>query len=65
VGEIALLLDVPRTASVRALVEVVALTLHKADFDQLVHQHLYVSRELERESSRRMIDLRRVAPGSM
>jgi len=59
VGEIALLLDVPRTASVRALAETRLLVLHKDDFNRLVSEHLYVSRGLERETSRRMIDLRR------
>jgi CRP-like cAMP-binding protein len=61
VGEIALLLEVPRTATVRALTPTNVLTLHKSDFDRLVVKHLYVSRGLERETSRRMIDLRRVA----
>jgi putative peptide zinc metalloprotease protein len=60
-GEIALLLDVPRTATVRALTETHVLALHKDDFDRLVTDHLYVSRGLERETSRRMIDLDRVA----
>jgi len=62
VGEIALLLKVPRTATVRALTPTRMLTLHKDDFDQLVVKHLYVSRGLERETSRRMIDLRRATP---
>jgi putative peptide zinc metalloprotease protein len=61
VGEIALLLEVPRTATVTALTPVHALTLHKRDFDQVVAKHLYISRGLERETSRRMINLRRVA----
>jgi putative peptide zinc metalloprotease protein len=60
-GEIALLLEVPRTATVTALTPVHALTLHKQDFDQLVAKYLYVSRGLERETSRRMINLRRMA----
>lgn len=61
VGEIALLLSVPRTAAVRALTETKMLVLHKDDFDRLVTKYLYVSRELEQETSRRMIDLRRAA----
>ena len=61
VGEIALLLKVPRTATVEALTPTRLLALHKDDFDQLVVKHLYVSRGLERETSRRMIDLRRAA----
>jgi len=64
VGEIALLLKVPRTATVRALTPTGVLALHKADFDRLVAEHLYVSRGLERETSRRMLDLRRVAPAA-
>jgi putative peptide zinc metalloprotease protein len=64
VGEIALLLKVPRTATVRALTPTRTLALHKDDFDRLVVKHLYVSRGLERETSRRMIDLRRVAPAA-
>ena len=58
-GEIALLLDTPRTASVKALSPVDLLTMHKADFDKFVSRNLYVSRALELESSRRMIHLRR------
>ena len=61
VGEIALLLEVPRTATVTAQTETQTLTLRKDDFERLVTAHLYVSRGLERETSRRMIDLRRVA----
>lgn len=64
VGEIALLLQVPRTASVRALTPTRTLVLYKDDFDRLVAEHLYVSRGLEREMSRRMIDLRRVDPAA-
>jgi len=64
VGEIALLLRMPRTATVRALTATRMLTLHKDDFDRLVVKHLYGSRGLERETSRRMIDLRRAAPAA-
>ncbi len=64
VGEIALLLKVPRTATVKALMPTRMLALHKDDFDRLVVKHLYVSRGLERETSRRMIDLRRAAPAA-
>jgi len=59
VGEVALLLDTPRTASVRALTQVSVLALHKVDFDALVADHLFITRGMERETSRRMIDLRR------
>ncbi len=60
-GEIALLLSVPRTATVLALEPTTLLALGREDFQRLVAQHLSVSRELERDSSRRMIDLRRAA----
>ena len=60
-GEIALLLEVPRTATVTALTPVQVLTMHKQDFDRLVGEHLYVSRGLQRETSRRMLNLRRMA----
>jgi putative peptide zinc metalloprotease protein len=65
VGEIALLLDVPRTATVTAATETTLLSLHKDDFEDLVTKHLYVSRGLERETSRRMIDLRRAYSASV
>ena len=61
VGEIALLLDEPRTATVKTLTTVSFLSLDRSDFEKLVTEHLYISRGLERVSSRRMIDLRRVA----
>jgi CRP-like cAMP-binding protein len=61
VGEITLLLKVPRTATIRALTPTRMLTLHKRDFDRLVAEHLYVSRGLERDTSRRMMDLQRIA----
>jgi len=60
-GEIALLLEVPRTATVTALTPLQVLTMHKRDFDRLVAEHLYVSRGLQRETSRRMLNLRRMA----
>jgi CRP-like cAMP-binding protein len=61
VGEIALLLEVPRTASVRTLESTRLLALSRQDFDRLVHTLLDVSQRLERETSRRMIDLGRLA----
>ena len=61
VGEIALLLKVPRTATVRALTPVQVLALHKDDFDKLVADHLYTSRVLEQDASRRMMGLQRAA----
>jgi CRP-like cAMP-binding protein len=62
VGEIALLLEVSRTASVRTLEPTSLLILQKRDFERLVSEHMFISRGLEQESSRRMIDLRRVVP---
>jgi putative peptide zinc metalloprotease protein len=62
VGEIALLLEVPRTASVRTLEPTSLLVLQETDFGRLLSEHLAVSRGLEQESSRRMIDLRRAVP---
>jgi CRP-like cAMP-binding protein len=61
IGEIALLLEVPRTASVRTLAPTRLLTLSREGFDQLVRTRLYVGQRLERETSRRMIDLARLA----
>ena len=55
----ALLLQVPRTATVTALAPTRVLSLHKSDFDRLARDHLYVSRQLERDTSRRMLDLQR------
>ncbi len=62
VGEIALLLDTPRTASVSAVKPTQTLTLYKHDFNRLVTNHLYVSRGLEMVMSRRMIQIRRTLP---
>ncbi len=59
VGEMALLLQSPRAASVQAVVPASLLTLQKADFDRLVIPQLYASRMLEQEMSRRMVGLRR------
>jgi CRP-like cAMP-binding protein len=60
VGEIALLMQVPRTATVRAKTAVKVLSLDREEFDQLVTSHLFVSRGLESEASRRMLHLREV-----
>ena len=62
VGEIALLLAVPRTASVRTLEATQLLILGRTEFEQLVAEHLFIGRGLEQESSRRMIHLRRAVP---
>jgi CRP-like cAMP-binding protein len=62
-GEIALVLNTHRTATVRAMAPTRLLALHKTDFDQLVVPQLYNSRLLEQEVSRRMLTLRRAAQG--
>lgn len=57
-GEIALLLDVPRTASVVARGDVLVLRLLQGDFMELLGEQLYFSKSLEQASSRRMKDTR-------
>ena len=57
-GEIALLLDVPRTASVQAKSECLVLRLKLEDFMELLGEQLYFSKSLEQASSRRMKDTR-------
>jgi putative peptide zinc metalloprotease protein len=64
VGEIALLMQVPRTATVRALTAVQVLVLQREDFDRLVASHLYLGRGLEREASRRLMGLRYATQGA-
>ncbi|RPI52302.1 MAG: cyclic nucleotide-binding domain-containing protein, partial [Chloroflexi bacterium] len=61
VGEIALLLQVPRTATVRALTPMQVLALQRTDFDRLVAAHLYLGRGLEQEATRRLYGLRQAA----
>ena len=58
-GEIALLMDVPRTASVVAETDVELLSLDAVSFDEMVRDYLQSSRSLEQVSSRRLIQLRR------
>ncbi len=57
-GEIALLLDVPRTANVTALRDSLVLKLRKDDFKGLLGEHLYFAKNLEQASSRRLSDTR-------
>jgi CRP-like cAMP-binding protein len=59
IGEMALLLQQPRAATVRAIIPTHLLALDKTDFDRLVVPQLYTSRSLEQQMSRRMLELRR------
>jgi CRP-like cAMP-binding protein len=61
VGEIALLLDTPRTATITALEPTSTYSLGKADFDRLLARYLFVSRGLELDASRRLSDLTRAS----
>ena len=54
-GEIALLMNVPRTATVIALKPSALLALSADAFNDLVRQSHSVSRALERTGSRRML----------
>lgn len=58
-GEIALLHDVPRTASVRSLDPMVVFSLHKKDFLELLSGNPFAIRKLRRESGRRVEDIER------
>ena len=58
-GEIALLMNVPRTASVVAATQVELLSLDAASFDEMVKDYLQSSHGLEQVSTRRMTQLRR------
>jgi putative peptide zinc metalloprotease protein len=57
-GEIALLLDMPRTASVVSQGQGLVLKLHKDDFKSLLGEQLYFYKSLEQASSRRLKDTR-------
>lgn len=57
-GEIALLLNVPRTASVTATSDSLVLRLRQEDFKSLMGEQLYFARSLEQASSRRLSDTR-------
>ena len=58
-GEIALLMDIPRTASVVAETDVELFSLDTASFEEMVRDYLHSSQALEQVSSRRIIQLRR------
>ena len=59
-GEIALLMDLPRTATVVAETDVELLSLDSGSFEEVVRDHLQSNRGLEQVSSRRLTQLRRV-----
>jgi putative peptide zinc metalloprotease protein len=58
-GEIALLAEVPRTASVAALSDSTILALSKDDFEGLIKKEMMASESLEKVSSRRMLELKK------
>lgn len=58
-GEIALILAVPRTASVTAVRETILLALDKKDFDEMIKKHLLANRNLEEVATRRMYNIRK------
>jgi len=57
-GEIALLADTLRTATVKTLTETALLTLNKQDFLNLVGHNSFLARSLEQISSRRAYELK-------
>ena len=58
-GEIALLMKVPRTASVLADTDVKLLSLDSTSFEEMMKDYLQSSQRLEQVTSRRMTQLRR------
>jgi CRP-like cAMP-binding protein len=58
-GEIALLRDIPRTATVRAADPLTVFSLSKSDFRDLLGGHPFMVRKLERETERRTTTLRK------
>ncbi|MGE5372496.1 MAG: cyclic nucleotide-binding domain-containing protein [Solirubrobacterales bacterium] len=55
-GEIALLLNIPRTSTIRALEDCELMTLTRKDFNEVFGANLLMSRSLEQVSSRRLLD---------
>jgi len=62
-GEIALLADVPRTATVRTVRECEFFVLARREFEDLVRTQVLAGEYLERVSSRRVLDTRRKLVG--
>jgi len=59
-GEIALVLNIPRTATVRALEQCELLVLKQQDFVEFFGENMYLHQSLEQVSSRRLHDIRQV-----
>ncbi len=62
-GEIALLADVARTATVRAVSDCEFFVLDRKAFEALIRTHVLAGRHLELVSSRRMLDTKRKLVG--
>ena len=58
-GEIALLQDVPRTATIKAAERTAVFSLSKSDFLDLLGGHPFMSSKLERETARRETAIKR------
>ena len=55
IGEIAILIDVPRTATVRAVTELTALEISKETFLQMVTEFPEIGIEVMRELAHRLV----------
>jgi NTE family protein len=66
VGEIALLLDQPRSATVRVVADAQLLELGRGDLESLLDEHPLIGVELSRELSRRLVATsRRLTPQAL
>lgn len=63
VGELALLLDEPRSATVTALTDTRLLELRRDDFDALIAEHPTLSVALTRQLGRRIVNSNRLVTG--
>ena len=55
VGEIALLLEQPRSATLRVIIDAELLSLHKQDFDALLAEHPHLALHMTREIGQRLV----------